>query len=149
MFASGSGKNQIFSLQPLDGRSTFNYKNGLSNLKSKPAVRSVFLALLKIEISAFYTEISAISPQMKIWQKSRFWKGCLQCKQSFQKYRFFTALNSVPNFFKSVRFRLSWVKVEIQKKKAIGNKKQPHLPPNKTFRWVNLSDAVPRVTHRG
>ena len=68
MLASGGGKNQIFSLQPLDGRSTFNYKNGLSNLKSKPAVRSVFLALLKIEISAFYTEISAISPQMKIWR---------------------------------------------------------------------------------
>ena len=133
MFASGSGKNQIFSLQPLDGRSTFNYKNGLSNLKSKPAVRSVFLALLKIEISAFYTELSAISPQMKIWQKSRFWKGCLQCKQSFQKYRFFTALNSVPNFFKSVRFRLSWVKVEIQKKKPLETKNNPTSHPTKHF----------------
>ena len=34
-------------------------------------------------------------------------------KQSFQKYRFFIALNTVPSFFKGVYFRLIWEKVEI------------------------------------
>ena len=34
-------------------------------------------------------------------------------EQSFQKYRFFIALNTVPSFFKGVYFRLIWEKVEI------------------------------------
>ena len=34
-------------------------------------------------------------------------------KQSFQKYRFFIALNTVPSFFKGVYFRSIWEKVEI------------------------------------
>jgi len=46
ILASGGGKNHIFYLQPVAGITTFNYKNGLSNLKSKLAFRSVFLALL-------------------------------------------------------------------------------------------------------
>ena len=38
-------------------------------------------------------------------------------KQSFQKYRFFIALNTVPSFFKGVYFRLIWEKEEIWKHK--------------------------------
>ena len=38
-------------------------------------------------------------------------------KQSFQKYRFFISLNTVPSFFKGVNVRLIWEKVEIWKSK--------------------------------